>query len=125
MKQLEYWKEVNELADIIACEAMQETDNNRDEAEEIIDNVRLHETIDGHQWIIYYGYNLDVIKHSNNEDCYSDNFGGDALVSSLEEGGMDTLHCHIAFWAMYADVQDHIQDALDEYEEAHKEATNE
>ncbi len=120
MKQHEYWNEVNELADTIACEAMQETDNNRDEAQEIIDNVRLHETIDGHQWIIYYGYNLDVIKHSDNEDCYSDNFGSDALVSSLEEGGMDTLHCHIAFWAMYADVQDRIQDALDEYEESHK-----
>ncbi len=120
MKQHEYWNEVNELADTIACETMQETDNNRDKAQEIINDVRLHETIDGHQWIIYYGYNLDVIKHSDNEDYYSDNFGGDALASSLEQGGLDTLHCHIAFWAMYADVQDRIQDALDEYEEAHK-----
>ncbi len=120
MKQLEYWKEVNELADTIACETMQETDNNREEAQEIINEYRLLETLDGHQWIIYYGYNLDVIKHSANEDYYSDNFGGDALASSLEEGGIDTLHCHIALWAMYADVQDRIQDALDEYEESHK-----
>ena len=118
MNSQEYWKEVKDIADIIVCEAMQDNDNDREAAEEDINDSRLHETIDGHQWIIYYSYNLDVIKYSDNEDYYSDNFGGEALASSLEEGGLDTLHCHIAFWALYADVQDMINTVLDEYEVA-------
>ncbi len=118
MNNQEYWDEVNEIADIIAYETMQETDNNRDEAEEIINDTCLHETIDGHQWIIYYGYNLDVIGHSENADYYADIFGGDSLAASLDQAGLDMLHCHIAFWAMYVDVQDRLPTALDEYEEA-------
>lgn len=116
MNYQEYWTEVRELADSIACEAMQDNDNDRDAAMDDIYDSRLHETIDGHQWIIYYSYNLDVIKHSDNEDYYSDNFGCDSLAASLEQGGLDTLHCHIAFWALYADVSDRIEMALDAYE---------
>ena len=118
MNSQEYWKEVNGLADSIACEAMQDCENDRDAAEETIWDTRLHETIDGHQWIIYYSYNLDVIKYSDNADYYSDNFGGQALAGSLEQGGLDMLHCHIAFWALYADVADKISDALDGYAKA-------
>jgi len=117
MNNQEYWNEVNAIADIIACESMQECDNDREAAEELINDSRLHETIDGHQWVIYYSYNLDVIKHSDNADYYADNFGAESLASSLESG-LDTLHCHIAFWALYADVQELISDKLDQYEVA-------
>ena len=124
MNNQEYWKEVNEIADIIACEAMQQCEDSkqaptivREDAEELINDSLLHETIDGHQWVIYYSYNLDVIKHSDNADYYADNFGAESLASSLESG-LDTLHCHIAFWALYADVQELISDKLDQYEVA-------
>ena len=113
----EYWKEVAELADSIACEAMADNNNDIDAARDDIYDSRLHETIDGHQWIIYYSYNLDVIQHSDNEDYYNDNFGADSLAESLKQGGLLLLHCHIAFWAMYADVCDRIDDALATYEE--------
>ena len=118
MNNQEYWKEVNELADALACESMADNDNDREAAESEIWDTRLHETIDGHQWVIYYSYNLDVIKYSDNEDYYSDNFGAESLAASLADGGLDTLHCHIAFWALYADVADNISAALDTYEEA-------
>ena len=113
----EYWKEVNELADSIACEAMADNDNDREAAEEDIFDFRLHETIDGHQWVIYYSYNPDVIQHSDNDEYYLDNFGSEALERSLKEGGLSTLHCHIAFWALYADVSDRIEAALITYEQ--------
>ena len=116
MNSQEYWKEIEELADSIACEAMADNDNDRAAAEEDIYDSRLHETIDGHQWVIYYSYNLDVIKYSDNADYYSDNFGAESLAASLEQGGLDALHCHIAFWCMYADVQERIEEALDTYE---------
>ena len=118
MNSHEYWKEVNELAATIVSESMEESDNDRDAAEELINDSRLHETIDGHQWIIYYTYNLDVLKYSDNAEYYQDNFGAESLVASLEDGGINTLHCHMAFWALYADVQDKIADLLDEYEAA-------
>ena len=118
MNSNEYWEEVNDIANTIACEAMADNENDRAAAEEDIFDSRLHETIDGHQWVIYYSYNLDVIKYSGNADYYADNFGGESLAASLEQGGLDTLHCHIAFWCLYADVMELIDAKLDEYEES-------
>jgi len=108
MNNQEYWTEVRDIAKTLIEEAMAEMDNDVDEAIELINDTLLHETIDGHQWVIYCSYNLDVIQHSDNADYYSDNFGAEQLAASLEEGGLSTLHCHIAFWALYADVQDAI-----------------
>lgn len=124
----EYWTEISDIATNLVDEAMDAAieDNNGDYSdfetlkEQAIDSIndyRLHEVIDGHQWIIYYAYSLDVINNSDNEDYYSDNFGAESLAASLEQGGLNTLHCHIAFWCMYADVQDKLDSAFDEYEE--------
>ena len=52
----QYWNEVSALAQMIAEEAMQQSGNDRSEAEELINDTLLHETIDGHQWIIYNAY---------------------------------------------------------------------
>ena len=114
----EYWTEVQSLADSIASEAMADNDNDREAAEEDINDSRLHETIDGHQWIIYNAYNLPVMQFSDNADYYIDNFGGDDAGHILKERGIDGLHTVIAFWALYADVQDRLSDALDVLEEA-------
>ena len=57
---------------------------------------------------------LGVEAISVDDDFFA--LGGDSLAASLEQGGLDTLHCHIAFWALYADVADRISDALDTYE---------
>lgn len=108
-----YWIEVEGIASILAEEALDQADDDKEAAQEYIFDSALHETIDGHQWIIYNYYNLQVIGHSDNEDYYDQNFGAEALAASLAEGGLSTLHCHIAFWALYADVSDKIEDALD------------
>ena len=105
----EYWTEVKDLAKYLVKDALEQCDNDREQAEELLNDSLLHETIDGHQWVIYNAYNLPVIEHSDNEDYYSDNFGAEALQSSLEQGGLTTLHCHIAFWCLYADVQEAIE----------------
>ena len=109
----QYWNEIQSLAVSIAEDAMSYCDNNREEAEELINDSLLHETIDGHQWIIYYAYNLDVYQYSDNSDYYIDNFGGDDATYVLKEKGLDGLHQALAFWALYADVQDKIGEALD------------
>lgn len=109
----QYWNEVQSTAVSIAEDAMSHCDNNREEAEELINDSLLYETIDGHQWIIYYAYNLDVYQYSDNSDYYIDNFGGDDAAYVLKEKGLDGLHQALAFWSLYADVQDKIGEALD------------
>ena len=123
MNSQEYWKEVNDIADNMIEECMDEARENitepdtddeyREYAEELINDSRLHETIDGHQWVIYYSYNLDVIQHSDNAEYMGDNFGGESMTACIDEGGVDSLHAAMAFWALYADVQELISDKLD------------
>lgn len=119
----EYWSEIKSLAETMVTETFEWLDDKPDmtkeecfEAtmDEINDHV-LHETIDGHQWVIYSGYNLDVLKHSNNPDYMTDNFGDDMAGSILSEQGLSSLHTSLAFWAMYADVQDDLSDHAEEY----------
>ena len=112
----QYWSEVRDLADSIAEDAMSQCDNNREEAEGLINDSLLHETIDGHQWILHNAYNLDVWQHSDNPDYYMDNFGGEDAIIVLRERGLGGLHQSLAFWAFYADVQEKIGEALDEIE---------
>ena len=118
----EYWTEVSELAENILADAMQDNNNDIEAAEGEIYDTRLHQTIDGHQWVLYNAYHLDIISHSDNEDYMVDNFGGDCLEHALKEGGLSGLHMAIAVWAFYADVSDKLIDAIqaarDEAEEA-------
>ena len=112
----QYWNEVNSLAQIIAEEAMQQSDNDRSDAEELINDSLLHETVGKHQWIIYNCYNLDVYQHSDNSSYMMDNFGDEEAGTILKDKGLDGLHCALAYWALYADVQENISDALDDVE---------
>lgn len=118
----QYWAEVASLVACIVSEAANYTDCNaadtfdRDTVLEKIYDTVLHETIDGHQWVIYYAYNLDILQYSDNTDYMVDNFGPEFAGKTLKEAGLSGLHMHLAFWALYADVADHIDGALDDYE---------
>ena len=114
----EYWNEVESLAKSIIADAMAENDNDKDAAMDDINDSRLHATIDGHQWVIYTAYNLDVYQHSENSDYFIDNFGNDEAGAILKDRGLDGLHAVIAFYALYADVQDKINELADEIEGA-------
>lgn len=121
--EFEYNKEITDLAESIVETAYNQYDEvtDRESAEELINDTLLHETIDGHQWVIYYAYNLGVIQYSKNDSYMVDNFGGEAVESAVKEGGMSGLHTAVAFWCMYADVQEELESALDKYEEEHEE----
>lgn len=117
-----YWAEVASLATSIVQDAADRTDCNtvdtfdRDTVQDQIFDTVLHETIDGHQWVIYYAYNLDVLQHSDNEDYMIDQFGNDEAGCVLKDRGLSGLHSVLAYWALYADVTDRISEALDDYE---------
>jgi hypothetical protein len=119
----DYW---NEVAGLAACLVSESADHNdcstvdtfdRDIVLEYINDSALMETIDGHQWVIYYAYNLSVLEYSNNEDYMVDNIGLEYAGAVLKDKGLSGLHSALAFWALYADVYDALDNALDEYEE--------
>ena len=113
----QYWIEVEALATQIAQDAMSQCDNSRDEAEELIADSLMHETIGAHQWVIYNAYHLDVLQYSDNSDRYIDEFGTEDAALVLKESGLAGLHQALAFWALYVDVQERIAGALDEVED--------
>jgi len=110
MTYQEYWQEVSALALSILQEAKNENpDMSEDDLLDEI-NDRLHETIDGHQWIIYNSYNLDVIKHSNNQNYMAENIGD--FKETVIEKGFFGLCQAVAYWAMYADIEAFQQDIV-------------
>jgi len=116
--EFEYTTEINDLAISIVEAAFNEYDEveTREQAEELINDTLLHETIDSHQWVIYNSYNLRVMQYSDNEDYYINNFGSEDAGSVLKDFGLSRLHNVIAFWCMYADVQERLDTALYNYE---------
>lgn len=117
MNEQEYWLEIESIAETLVNDAMNTESNDREKAEELIYDTELHQTIDSHQWVIYCSYNLDVIKYSDNEEYYLNEFGADSLAASLNDGGLSGLHTAIAFWAMYGDVCEYLSAAFDAYED--------
>lgn len=99
--QSQYWTEVQELAENCVEEA---AEYDRD-----LGDV-LHETIDGHQWVIYYAYNADVIKHTDNESYAEENFGTEAYAGK----SYSDIGTIVAFWALYADVSEKAYDLAQE-----------
>ena len=96
----EYWDEIESLAVEITREARED---NRD-----IHDV-LHETIDGHQWVIYCRFNAWVLAHSSNESAMWDEGLQDGITSH------DEYMTRAAYCAMLADVCGH--EAFDAEEE--------
>lgn len=110
MNNREYWKEIAELAESCIQEAMEDGAKSEDDIWDRVYDFILPETVGGHEWVIYYSHNLDVIGHSDNEEYMLDNFGPESIVEALADGGLSSLHCAIAFWCMYADVADKLHD---------------
>ena len=122
LSRSQYYEEIRSIADNLAAEALADNEWDRSKAENDINDSRLHETIDGHQWVIYTAYNLDVIRHSDSSDAYVDNFGGDDAGKVLKDRGISGLHAVMAYCAMEQDVQNVLSDALDDALEEHEQA---
>ena len=91
----QYWKEIRSLA--------KDADKRVKEGEEPGDV--LHETIDGHQWIIYYHYQPYVIAHTRNEDAVFD------MVGEVSGDSTGAVLTQIAFYAMEQDVAEHMKES--------------
>lgn len=77
---------------------------------EVYDNV--HESVDGHEYVIYTNQNLEVLTHSNHRDAY---FEDNDTIAAAEFGD---LMMRLAFYAMRQDVEDCMDIAKRELEKA-------
>ena len=109
MTRKEYWDEIRSIRDSLKEEWKDERADYAYDGNEWL-HERLHQDIDGHQWIIYNAYNLDVLRFTDNEDAYIDNFGEWPADSDLSR-----IHTLAAFEAMRTDVQDGLD--MDDFED--------
>lgn len=112
--QSSYNEEIEGLASNIAEELLEEYET-REEAEDYVYD-RIHETIDGHQWVIYYAYNNDVLKYSDNDEAYKDVYDNESLGAIVSEQGVDSLGTVMAYFAMSQDVSEAMDKAFDDLE---------
>lgn len=110
-----YWEEIKSIAVSVFEETMAYHDNDIDSAEDHF-NDNLHETIDGHQWVIYNHYNLNVLQHASNPEAMIDSMGAEEAGLVLADRGLSGLHNALTYWAMYEDAQSELQDLIDNYE---------
>ncbi len=104
MTQRDYYEQCRAIAE----ECVKEAEGDEERAQDLV-----HESVDGHQYIIYTHYNMCVLRHSRNDSAYFDNFG------PLQADGFSDAMAKMAFAAMYQDVCEELGDALEAYNEAH------
>ena len=102
----EYWREVQAIAESAHEEAKEHGGGLGD---------YLHETIDGHQFVIYTHKARAVLLHSPNENAIFEEMGDQVA------GSMEGLYSMAAYWAMLADVQSVLADAEDLFSEEDEE----
>jgi len=100
----EYQTEISALAEDLYKEAGEEHPEDEDDRNEHIRG-RVNEIVEGHQWTIYYAYNLAVYEHSPNADAYEDLYENADLGAVLAANGLRSLHALIAACAMEADIE--------------------
>jgi hypothetical protein len=111
MDQREYNQEIARLAEWISDNRPAELGGEGFAAEYGVDAGEyfdgLHETLDGHQWVIYTHQARQVIVHSDNPNYMIEEFG-------LEPGDHFMFDERRAYWAMYADIMERAE--FDKYD---------
>jgi hypothetical protein len=89
----EYWRDVRDYA----ASAVSGEDWSKDA--DLSD--RVHELVDGSEWVIYYWRNLKVLEHTEHFDAYESEGG---LHGDKSETSLRTILTGGAYYAMVADV---------------------
>jgi hypothetical protein len=97
IKRAEYYGAVRSMAKEGADKARAGEFSDR---EELIEWV--HESVDGSYWVIYTHANLDVLRYSDNDSAYSDNFGAEGMTD--KSGNINWAA--LAYAAMEQDVME-------------------
>lgn len=100
-------REYNEEIIRIVGDARVEVAEYGGDIEEILD-----QAVYGHQWVIYYSYNDDVIKVASNPDAWEAMYSREDVGSLVVEKGMSGARTDQAFFAMMEDVNNYRYDTM-------------
>jgi hypothetical protein len=106
----EYHKEISDLAGNLYSEALEQNDNDHDLAIEAIHDQLLHELVDSHQWVIYTYSNGLVERFSGNAEAFMDVYDNESIGALVTDKGLDAVKPIIAYFAMYQDISDRLND---------------
>ena len=106
----EYYREINDLADDLYSELLEQNDNDHDLAVEAIHDSLLHEVVDGHQWVIYTYSNELVERFSDNAEAFKDCYDNESIGALVADRGLEALKPIIAYFAMYQDKSDRLNE---------------
>ena len=116
----DYMSEIRSILSEGISEAIRDGRHNVDDIRDFLSDSWLHETIDCHEFVIYYHKAQQVLELSPNvgawRGCYSDRDLGNIVA----DGGPDAILAPMAFFAMQQDVWDQWDD--DEVAEAIRQA---
>jgi hypothetical protein len=98
----EYLDEIRGIAADAIEEGWTQAGEDADEPNEEAMQEYVQQTVDGHQWIIYYGYPEDVLRFTDNKDAYIEEFG------SIEATDTNDALAKMAYMAMMRDITDYI-----------------
>lgn len=101
--QRDYWNVVCGIAEDLRDAVKSGEVSDVEEAE-----TWLHETVDGHQYVIYTHLNFRVLQFADNRDALSDELGAECL---LRDGNVNWAG--MAYMALLADVRDRLGDLDD------------
>jgi hypothetical protein len=117
----EYWDAVREYSTEIENAVKSGEIEDEDAMQE-----RMHEMVDGSEWVIYTSNNFQVLRYCNNHDAYTEEFG------DVPMSGSEVNWAALAFAAMMEDLRNMTEsfddlapeDADDEDEEEDDEETD-
>jgi len=109
MNHSEYTQTINALIDSVYDELK------RDDTLELSDVV--HETVDGHQWVIYYADAWSLVSFVRQFD-FSEYVEAQYTIENVCEPttDLDTLVTQMAYWGMYNIVYGAVQERLENQE---------
>lgn len=107
MLEDDYKTEIAQLAEDIVDEIVAENADVDDELG-IMDlaSERIHEIVDGHEWIIYTRHHRDVYDHTTNPEAYQDVYDNHEIGRIVANDGVEHLEMIMAFFGMLYDVTD-------------------
>ena len=106
MNFTEYTETMNSLIDSVYEEFK------RDDTQELSDIV--HETVDGHQWVIYYAHAFDLVGFVRRID-FDEYTEAQGVLEDIGENtsDLDTLMTQMAYWIMYNIIYGAVQERLE------------
>ena len=113
----QYHQEIKDLASDLYDEALEQNDNDHDQAEDAIFDYRLSELVDGHQWVIYTYSNDLVARFSDNAEAYRDCYDNESIGQIVTDKGLEGMKPIIAYFAMQQDISDALYE-LEAFKEA-------